>query len=1090
MARAQQTVTPGSINQNIPTSQTIDAQITKNYIRTYTYRNASPSEGNPQHVNVDIQYFDGLGRPLETVSVKASPMGKDIISLQTYDAFGRADKAYLPLAYTTSNNGKFVAPTSVTGSLPTFIGTEYDVIGADASFGFAQPQYEPSPLNRILKQGAPGADWQTNAHPVQYGYQTNTAALPLWKYTGDTYEITEYPANSLYVNTVADEDGKQSRTYTDKQGKVVMKENYDGSNWLQTRYCYDDFGLLRCVLQPMATNPQSDGYCFYYRYDSRHRMTGKKIPGSGWEYMVYDARDRLVLTQDSVARQTNKWYYSQYDNLNRPTSNGYVVINAAMSAIVSHFIQNIAPFSTGSPTYVWQDSLVYDNYPTGTLFNGLNFESSETNSVQSTNTKGLLVARITKTISSVIVPHTLVEVYYYDKNGRLIQTARKNLRGQTERISNDYNFPGQITRTKVKQFYSPSNANTVDTDFTYDHRGRLLNTSMSVSLPNSSLPPTIVSANVYSESGLLATKYLHSQGGQAFMQKIDHRYNVRGWLTQINDPGLASGEGDKFGMKLFYNRQPGGGTSGVCYNGNIHAMQWGTSNYKNLQYAFTYDGANRLIWSNFSNSFFVANAYDTGYSYDLNGNMSWVFRFGAGNDQIDVMDVEHYGGNQVSCLVDHGSNSTADDYPGTPSCLDFIYDGNGNMTYEPNKSVSFTYNQMNKINRADFGNNKRIEYVYRPDGQKLRTWVSSPAGWYYDDYCGTMVYTTECDEWSGTSFIKYIMTPEGRIVNSGDDYSPSLSWEYDLKDHLGNVRVVVSPAAQAGYANVLQQTHYYPFGMRMSEISTSTGTSNRYLYNGKELQTDFGLNWYDYGARFYDPSLGRWHSIDPLAEKYDSYSPYNYALNNPIVNIDPDGKEVWKVTSNNKDGSKTVTLNFDIRVKNSGGFSASDLKRWSNTIASQIESSYTGSSNDTKTTYKAIVNMDLSGKNMSNKYTMDFVPDVKDGNGKSTIDFGRMDGKHGDTKVNNMQIKAPGVDNNGYEEQTEKGVGRTAAHEVGHTGNLMHPGGKNETLKGTNVSGNLMHPSWNPKAGSTLQPNQLDKFSQHVQEGKPEDKKR
>ena len=203
-----------------------------------------------------------------------------------------------------------------------------------------------------------------------------------------------------------------------------------------------------------------------------------------------------------------------------------------------------------------------------------------------------------------------------------------------------------------------------------------------------------------------------------------------------------------------------------------------------------------------------------------------------------------------------------------------------------------------------------------------------------------MVYNTECDEWSGTSFMKYIMTPEGRIVNSGDDYSPSLSWELrsmkhgfgersepktdvelvpmshseigDLKDHLGNVRVVVSPAAQAGYANVLQQTHYYPFGMlersgnpdlsgRMSEISTSSGTGNRYLYNGKELQDDFGLNWYDYGARFYDPSLGRWHSVDPLAEKAPSWSPYRYGFNNPIKFIDPTGMFEDYYETENKD---------------------------------------------------------------------------------------------------------------------------------------------------------------------------------------------
>jgi RHS repeat-associated protein len=131
--------------------------------------------------------------------------------------------------------------------------------------------------------------------------------------------------------------------------------------------------------------------------------------------------------------------------------------------------------------------------------------------------------------------------------------------------------------------------------------------------------------------------------------------------------------------------------------------------------------------------------------------------------------------------------------------------------------------------------------------------------------------------------------PEGRIVNnSKDNNNPDWTFEYDLKDHLGNVRAVISPTAMAGYSSVLQQTHYYPFGMRMSEISISPGTNNRYLFNSKELQDDFGLNWYDYGARFYDP-LGRFWTIDPLAEKYYSISPYAYCANNPIRYIDPDG---------------------------------------------------------------------------------------------------------------------------------------------------------------------------------------------------------
>jgi RHS repeat-associated protein len=135
----------------------------------------------------------------------------------------------------------------------------------------------------------------------------------------------------------------------------------------------------------------------------------------------------------------------------------------------------------------------------------------------------------------------------------------------------------------------------------------------------------------------------------------------------------------------------------------------------------------------------------------------------------------------------------------------------------------------------------------------------------------------------------YIITPEGRLVNSGTTEAPSWSWEYDLKDHLGNVRAVISPTAIAGYSSVLQQTHYYPFGMRMSEISKSPGTNNRYLFNSKELQEDFGLNWYDYGARFYDPALGRWVSVDPMAELGRRWSTYAFCFNNPLRFIDPDG---------------------------------------------------------------------------------------------------------------------------------------------------------------------------------------------------------
>ncbi len=81
--------------------------------------------------------------------------------------------------------------------------------------------------------------------------------------------------------------------------------------------------------------------------------------------------------------------------------------------------------------------------------------------------------------------------------------------------------------------------------------------------------------------------------------------------------------------------------------------------------------------------------------------------------------------------------------------------------------------------------------------------------------------------------------------------------------------------------------------------------NNRYLYNGKELQDDHDLNWYDYGARFYDAQLARFHSIDPHAENYYPISTYAYVANNPIIRIDPDGRDIWEL---NSEGRVTKTI--------------------------------------------------------------------------------------------------------------------------------------------------------------------------------------
>ena len=212
-------------------------------------------------------------------------------------------------------------------------------------------------------------------------------------------------------------------------------------------------------------------------------------------------------------------------------------------------------------------------------------------------------------------------------------------------------------------------------------------------------------------------------------------------------------------------------------------------------------------------------------------------------------------------------------------------------------------------------------------------------------YAGSFVYNNEG--------IEYILFDEGRLTPKADG---TYQYEYFLKDHLGNTRVVFT-GQEEGLA-VLQESHYYPFGMEfMGTPSTTMNVENFYKYNGKELQDDgFDLDgngvyesrllWYYYGARFYDVQLGRFHTQDAFAEKYHTITPYQYGANNPIKNIDINGDSIWvTVHANitNQDGSSGIQTSRyyygQDKNGNSGFLDASgNLYSGSNTFVNQVSS--------------------------------------------------------------------------------------------------------------------------------------------------------
>ncbi|MBN2520472.1 MAG: hypothetical protein JXB17_08210, partial [Bacteroidales bacterium] len=186
------------------------------------------------------------------------------------------------------------------------------------------------------------------------------------------------------------------------------------------------------------------------------------------------------------------------------------------------------------------------------------------------------------------------------------------------------------------------------------------------------------------------------------------------------------------------------------------------------------------------------------------------------------------------------------------------------------------YNYLNLPEEIIFDATHKIIYLYNALGNRLKKKIVSGQNSMVTDYVSNMVYLDDT--------LQMVMTEEGRMLALD---SGGFQAEYFLKDHLGNNRLTISDADEDGDAEIVQEDHFYPYGMTMSGLSYRGSTVNNYLFQGKEQQSNFNLWWYDFGARMFDEQLGRWHVPDP---KLQFSSPYVGMGNNPASNIDPDGR--------------------------------------------------------------------------------------------------------------------------------------------------------------------------------------------------------
>ena len=208
---------------------------------------------------------------------------------------------------------------------------------------------------------------------------------------------------------------------------------------------------------------------------------------------------------------------------------------------------------------------------------------------------------------------------------------------------------------------------------------------------------------------------------------------------------------------------------------------------------------------------------------------------------------------------------------------EYAYDANGNLTQDLNKGIEdIQYNCLNLPRLIKFKDQSTITYTYAADGTKLRVEHKIGNSTTRTTYCSNVIYE------DGTA--KCLLTEEGYVSLDDREY------HYYLKDHQGNNRVLVNKNG-----GVEEINHYYPFG----GVFASEENVQPYKYNGKELDTKKGLNWYDYGARRYDAALGIFTTVDPSSEKYYPTSPYVYCGGDPINRIDPTGADWYKDSDGN-----------------------------------------------------------------------------------------------------------------------------------------------------------------------------------------------
>jgi len=757
------------------------------------------------------------------------------------------------------------------------------------------------------------------------------------------------------------------RTYSVKKPKVS-----DGHD---TYYVYDRYGNITYVIPPKASdfatinNTVLGELCYQYRYDYRNRLVEKKIPGKTTEYIVYDILDRVVATGHVLSpfEESNNigWMIIKYDVLGRIAYTGWnplkginsKVRNSLQSSVNNatniyvtknnnSIIDNVQVGYDNNATYPSVVRILtvnyYDNYdyPNAPVSIPMTVENQNV----TTDLKGMSTGNWIRTLTTSA--EQLYELFYtlYDTKARSIRNYQRNHLGGYTQTDTKLDFIGNPQYMIIRHKRTDSDSEiTVREDFEYTPQGRLLSHKHKI---NNGITETL-SHNQYDELGQLIVKK-NGKNATNPLQTVNYKYNIRGWITDINDVDNLGD--DLFAFKIKYNNPSFLDGVTAQYNGNISETYWRTSSDNILRkYSYIYDAMNRISFGYYFkpitsdiNTNHTMMSYDEFVGYDKNGNITKLWRFGDLDSELEAINIDNIDyiydqGNRLLKATDK-SNHPAGFNDGNKTGDDFDYDIFGNITQDLNKNITdIKYNHLNLSKEIVFENNqnKKIIYTYNALGQKLRKEVKQETKTTTTDYQGIFHYQNDTLVFFTTAE-GYVNVGYGLRLNQKNTNENKPIWlsffnyVYNYADHLGNIRVSYTVNTSIrGTVNppliILEENHYYPFGLKHQKygatdkdfvvLDEQTGNGYyvgietvppqyrkpyQYKYNGKEFQDELGLNWTSMDFRSYDNALGRFFNIDTFAELTYSITPYRFAYNNPIYWSDPTG--LWEDYYKDKDG--------------------------------------------------------------------------------------------------------------------------------------------------------------------------------------------